>query len=133
MAGVKNPAMTRPDGGINGCFFRVSLVSTTRRKSGKIIAKFIDVSSNFNNFCNGYDSTDAFFHFGESKNGKARIKNDKKWGLFFRRRFWANFCNIVNIFTCRCPNRSGIGAIDSPDRFEQVLDQRYIPEVSEKI
>ena len=40
---------------------------------------------------------------------------------------------MVNIFTCRCPNRSGVGAIDSPDLFEQVLDQRYIPEVSEKI
>ena len=53
--------------------------------------------------------------------------------FFFRERFWANFCNMVNIFTCRCPNRSGVGAIDSPDRFEQVLDQRYIPEVSEKI
>ena len=52
---------------------------------------------------------------------------------FFRKRFWANFCNMVNIFTCRCPNRSGVGAIDSPDLFEQVLDQRYIPEVSEKI
>ena len=26
-----------------------------------------------------------------------------------------------------------IGLNDSPDRFEQVLDQRYIPEVSEKI
>ena len=38
---------------------------------------------------------------------------------------------MVNIFT-RCPNRSGVGAIDSPDRLEQVLDQRYIPEVSEK-
>ena len=40
---------------------------------------------------------------------------------------------MVNIFICRCPNRSGVGAIDSPDRFEQVLDQRCIPEVSEKI
>ena len=40
---------------------------------------------------------------------------------------------MVNIFTCRCPNRSGVGAIDSPDLFEQVLDQRCIPEVSEKI
>ena len=39
---------------------------------------------------------------------------------------------MVNIFTCMCPNRSGVGVIDSPDRFEQVLDQRYIPEVSEK-
>ena len=53
--------------------------------------------------------------------------------FFFRERFWGNFCNMVNIFTCRCPNRSGVGAIDSPDLFEQVLDQRYIPEVSEKI
>ena len=35
--------------------------------------------------------------------------------------------------SCRRPNRSGVGAIDSPDRFEKVLDQRYIPEVSEKI
>ena len=40
---------------------------------------------------------------------------------------------MVNIFTCRCPNRSGVGAIDSLDLFEQVLDQRCIPEVSEKI
>eukprot|EP00493_Phyllostaurus_siculus_P017351 UN17618 len=52
------------------------------------------------------------------------------WG-FFKRRFWGNFYNMVNIFTCRCPNRSGVGVIDSPDRFEQVLEQRYIPEVSE--
>ena len=29
-------------------------------------------------------------------------------------------------------NRSGVGAIDSSDRFEQVLDQRYLPEASEK-
>ena len=53
-------------------------------------------------------------------------------GMFFRGIFSVNFCNMVNIFTCRCPNRSGVGAIDSPDLFEQVLDQRYIPEVSEK-
>ena len=39
---------------------------------------------------------------------------------------------MVNILTCRCPNWSGVGAIDSPDRLEQVLDQRYLPEVSEK-
>ena len=52
---------------------------------------------------------------------------------FFRGWIWDTFCNMVNIFTCRCPNRSGVGAIDSPDLFEQVLDQRYIPEVSEKI
>ena len=30
-------------------------------------------------------------------------------------------------------SRSGVGAIDEPDRSEQVLDQRYIPDVSEKI
>ena len=55
------------------------------------------------------------------------------WGFFFREGFWATFCNMVNIFTCRRPNRSGVGAMDSPDLFEQVLDQRYIPEVSEKL
>ena len=54
------------------------------------------------------------------------------WGFFFRRDIWATFCNMVNIFTYRCPNWFGVGAIDSPDRFEQVLDHRYIPEVSEK-
>ena len=56
------------------------------------------------------------------------------WGFFFfRGRFSGAFCNMVNILICRCPNRSGLGAIDSPDLFEQVLDQRDIPEVSEKI
>ena len=40
---------------------------------------------------------------------------------------------MVNFFPSACPNRSGVGAIDSPDRFEQVLDQGYIPEVSEQI
>ena len=39
---------------------------------------------------------------------------------------------MTNIFLCRCPNRAGVGAIDEPDRSEQVLDQRYIPDVSEK-
>ena len=53
-------------------------------------------------------------------------------GDFFRSVVSVNFCNMLNIFTCRCPNRSGVGAIDSPDLYEQVLDQRYIPEVSEK-
>ena len=54
-------------------------------------------------------------------------------GFFFTGRFSRTFCNMVNTFTCRCPNRSGISAIDSPDLFEQVLDQRYTTEVSEKI
>ena len=40
---------------------------------------------------------------------------------------------MVNIFKCRCPDRSGVGAIDHPDRFEQVSDQHYIRDVSEKI
>ena len=54
------------------------------------------------------------------------------WGFFFKRGFQPIFAIWSKIFTCRCPSRSGVGAIDSPDRFEQVLDQRYIPEVSEK-
>ena len=37
------------------------------------------------------------------------------------------------IFACKCPNRSGVGAIDNPDRFEQVFDPYYIHEVLEKI
>ena len=43
------------------------------------------------------------------------------------------FFKMINIFACTCPNRSGNGAIDNPDRFEQVFDTYYIPEVSEKI
>ena len=52
---------------------------------------------------------------------------------FFRERFWGYFCNMVNIFTCRYPNRSGVGAIDNPARFEQAFVQYYIPEDPEKI
>ena len=40
---------------------------------------------------------------------------------------------MANIFTCRRPNRLGGGAIDHPDRSEQVPDQQYIPDVTEKI
>ena len=40
---------------------------------------------------------------------------------------------MVNIFPRRCPDRSGVGAIDYPDRFAQVRDQHYIPDVTEKI
>ena len=43
------------------------------------------------------------------------------------------FRNVANIFTCTCPNRSEVGAIDHPDQSEQVPDQDYIPDVSEKI
>ena len=40
---------------------------------------------------------------------------------------------MVNIFAYTCPNRSGVGAIDSPDGFEHVFDPYYIREVLEKI
>ena len=40
---------------------------------------------------------------------------------------------MINIFACTCPNRSGVGAIDNPDRFEQVFHPYYILEVPEKI
>ena len=39
---------------------------------------------------------------------------------------------MANIFTCRRPNGLGGGAIDYPDRSEQVPDQHYIPDVTEK-
>ena len=39
---------------------------------------------------------------------------------------------MINIFVCTCPNRSGVGAIDKPDRFEQAFDQYFIPEDPEK-
>ena len=38
------------------------------------------------------------------------------------------FFKMINIFACTCPNRSGVGAIDNPDRFEQAFVQYYIPE-----
>ena len=40
---------------------------------------------------------------------------------------------MINIFVCTCPNRSGVGAIDNPDQFEQASVQYYIPEDPEKI
>ena len=40
---------------------------------------------------------------------------------------------MSNIFGCTCPNRSGVGAIDNPDRFEQAFDTYYLTEVSDKI
>ena len=39
---------------------------------------------------------------------------------------------MVNIFTYTCPNHSGVGAIDSPDPFEDVFHPNYILEVPEK-
>ena len=40
---------------------------------------------------------------------------------------------MINIFAYTSPNRSGVGAIDNPDQFEQVIDTNYIPEASEKV
>ena len=40
---------------------------------------------------------------------------------------------MVNIFTQTCPNRVGVGAIDNPDRVEDVFDPYYILEVLQKI
>ena len=39
---------------------------------------------------------------------------------------------MINIFAYSIPNRSGVGAIDNLDRFEQVFDTYYIPGASEK-
>ena len=40
---------------------------------------------------------------------------------------------MVNIFAYTCPNRSGVDAINNPDRSEQVFDAYYISEASKKI
>ena len=40
--------------------------------------------------------------------------------------------SMVSFFTCTRPNRSRVGAIDKPDRPEQVFDQYDIPEDPEK-
>ena len=52
-------------------------------------------------------------------------------GIFFRGGACGPFFKMINIFACTRPNRSGIGAIDNPDRFEQVFDIYYIPGASE--
>ena len=39
---------------------------------------------------------------------------------------------MIDVFTCTCPNRSGVGAFDNTDRFEP-FDQYNIPEDPEKI
>ena len=39
---------------------------------------------------------------------------------------------MVNIFTYTCPNHSGVGAIDSPDRFEHVFEPYYIRKAPRK-
>ena len=80
----------------------------------------------------GKTNNSEFFHFEAVPNLEILLPNPLD-GDFFYEEVLGSFCNMVNIFTCRCPNRFEVGGIDSPDRFEQVLDQSYIPEVSEKI
>ena len=41
------------------------------------------------------------------------------------------FFKIDNFFTYTCPNHSRVGAIDSPDRFDDVLHPYYILEALE--
>ena len=53
--------------------------------------------------------------------------------FFFRGGVCRPFRKMVNIFAYTCPNRSGVGAINNPDRSEQVFDAYYISEVSKKI
>ena len=50
---------------------------------------------------------------------------------FFRgcQTFW----KMVSIFTQTCPNHTGVGAIDNPDRFEDVFDPHCVQEVLEKL
>ena len=45
--------------------------------------------------------------------------------FFFSGIFSANFCNMVNLFTCRCPNRSGQVA---PNRVKVALKLLTSPE-----
>ena len=40
--------------------------------------------------------------------------------------------SIVSFFACTCPNRSGVGAIDNHDLFEDVFEQYDIPKAHEK-
>ena len=70
------------------------------------------------------------------KKRKYRFKLQKrvKMGIFFfRGGVCRPFWKVINIFACTCPNRSGVGSVDNPDRFEQVFDPYYILEVPEKI
>ena len=53
--------------------------------------------------------------------------------FFFRGGGCRPFRKMVNIFAYTCPNRSGVGAINNPDRSEQVFDAYYISEASKKI
>ena len=55
--------------------------------------------------------------------------------IFLEALFCRPFWKLIDIFACVCPNRSGVGAIDNPDRLEQVFDpyKIYISEAPEKI
>ena len=53
-------------------------------------------------------------------------------GDFFRGGVCRTFFKIVNILTYTCPNHSGVGVIDSPDRFQHVLHSYCIHQVLEK-
>ena len=61
------------------------------------------------------------------------IFSRKDGSFFFRGGVCRPFRKMVNIFAYTCPNRSGVGAINNPDRSEQVFDAYYISEVSKKI
>ena len=61
-------------------------------------------------------------------NGKSEKKRE-----FFLVGGCRPFRKMVNIFAYTCPNRSGVGAINNPDRSEQVFDAYYISEASKKI
>ena len=54
-------------------------------------------------------------------------------GIFLGGGEWGTFWKMSNTFVYTSPNRSGVGAIDNPDPFEQVFDTYYIPNASEKI
>ena len=61
-------------------------------------------------------------------------KNPPTRGNFFLGgRVAETVSKIGNILTYTCPNHSGVGVIDSPDRFEHVLHSYCIHQVLEKI
>ena len=77
-----------------------------------------------------------WFEGGVSRGKPADIERRKIefswWEFFFRGGVCRPFRKMVNIFAYTCPNRSGVGAINNPDRSEQVFDAYYISEVSKK-
>ena len=53
------------------------------------------------------------------------------WGFFMGG--VREFFKIDNIFTYTYPNHSGVGAIDTPDRFEYAINPYYILEALKNI